>query len=107
MKNFKQNRPRYIWKTIILPALICVALLGLLIVTVYKFNDLSIEQDRQLTQAAIRKASIQCYADEGRYPSDLDYLIENYNVHVDFDNFMVVYDCAASNISPNISVFRR
>lgn len=107
MKNFRQNRPKYLWKTIILPSLICIALLGLLIVTVYKFNDLSIEQDRQLTLAAIRKASVQCYADEGRYPSDIDYLVENYNVHIDFDTFMVVYDCAASNISPNISVFRR
>lgn len=107
MKNFRQNRPRYIWKTIVLPSLICVALMSVMILAVYKFNDLSVEQDRQLTLAAIRKASIQCYADEGRYPADVDYLVEHYNVHIDEDEFMVVYDCAASNISPNISVFRR
>lgn len=107
MKNFRQNRPRYIWKTIVLPTLICVALLSVMILAVYKFNDLSVEQDRQLTLAAIRKASIQCYADEGRYPADVEYLVEHYNVNIDEDEFMVVYDCAASNISPNISVFRR
>lgn len=107
MKDFKQNRPRYVWKTIVLPALICVALLSVMILTVHKFNELSIEQDRQLTIAAIRKAAIQCYADEGRYPADVDYLVEHYNVRIDDDEFLVVYDCAASNISPNISVFRR
>ena len=107
MKNFKQNRQRYVFKSIVLPALICTAMLAVLIVAVYKFNNLSLEQDRQLTYAAIRKATVQCYADEGRYPADLDYLIENYNVHIDYDNFMVSYDCAAANVSPNISVFRR
>lgn len=107
MKNFKQNRPKYIWKSIVLPGLICLGMLAVLIFGVYRFNEMSLEQDRQLTLAAIRKATVQCYADEGRYPAELDYLIENYNVHIDTDNFMVVYDCAAANVSPNISVFRK
>ena len=107
MKNFRQNRPKYIFKSIVLPGLICLALLAVMILGVYKFNDMSLEQDRQLTLAAIRKATVQCYADEGRYPATLDYLVENYNVNIDFDNFMVAYDCAAANVSPNISVFRR
>lgn len=107
MKNFRQNKPRYVLKSIVIPAVLCVALLSLLILAVYKFNELSIEQDRQLTYAAIRKATVQCYADEGRYPTELDYLIENYNLNIDTETFSVSYDCAAANVSPNISVFRR
>lgn len=107
MKNFKQNRPKYIWKTIVLPSLICVAMLALLIFAVVKFNRMSLEQDRELTYAAISKATVQCYADEGRFPADIEYLEENYNVHIDRDAFSVTYDCAASNVFPNISVFRK
>ena len=107
MKNFKQNRPRYVWKTIVLPALLFLLMFLILIFGVYRFNEMSLEQDRELTAASIRKASIQCYADEGRYPSTVDYLEEHYNVHIDHDNFMVVYDCAAANVAPNITVFRK
>lgn len=107
MKNLKQNRPRYIFKNIVLPSLIFVAMAGVLILGIYKFNEMSTEQDLELTKAALNKAVIQCYADEGRYPSEISYLEEHYNVTIDYDRFFVRYDCAAANVFPNISVFRR
>ena len=107
MKSFKVNGNKYIWKSIVLPALICVAMVLILIVVVIRFNRMSMEQDQELTLAAVHKAAVQCYADEGRFPAKLDYLVENYGLHIDEDNFMVTYDCAASNVFPNISVFRR
>ena len=107
MKSFKQNGNKYIWKSIVLPALICVAMVVLLIVVVIRFNNMSMEQDQELTYAAIHKAAVQCYADEGRFPSTLEYLEKNYGVHIDRDNFLVTYDCAAANVFPNISVFRK
>ncbi|MBP5331546.1 MAG: hypothetical protein J6Y89_06810 [Lachnospiraceae bacterium] len=107
MKDFKGNSRKDIWKSIVLPILICVAMLAVMIFVVVKFNTMSIEQDQELTLAAVRKAAVQCYADEGRYPSTIEYLEENYGVHIDRDAFMVTYDCAAANVFPNISVFRR
>ncbi|MBR4725715.1 MAG: hypothetical protein IK071_08055 [Lachnospiraceae bacterium] len=107
MKNFKGNSGKSIWKTIVLPVIICVAMLAIMIFVVLKFNQMSLQQDQELTLAAVRKAAVQCFADEGRYPATLDYLVENYGVHIDEDSFMVAYDCAAANVFPNISVFRR
>ena len=107
MKDFKGKKSKYIWKSIVLPIIICLAMLAIMIAAVFKFNSMSIEHDQELTIAAVRKAAIQCYADEGRYPSTLDYLVENYGVRIDEDDFMVAYDCAAANVFPNISVFRR
>ena len=107
MKNFRQNRQKYIFKSSVLPALLCAAIVAIFIFGAYKFNELSLEQDRQLTLAAIKKATVQCYADEGRYPAKIDYLIENYGVKIDHDHFQVTYDCAAANVSPNIAVFRK
>ena len=107
MKDFKGNSRKDIWKSIVLPILIGVAMLAVMVFAVMKFSAMSAEQDRELTLAAVRKAAVQCYADEGRYPSTLDYLVDNYGVHIDDDSFMVTYDCAAANVFPNISVFRR
>ena len=107
MKDFKGKRQKYVWKAIVLPALLCAAILTIFALGVYKFNELSLEQDRQLTYAAIQKATVQCYADEGRFPASVDYLVEHYNVNIDYDHFMVTYDCAAANVSPNIAVFRK
>ena len=59
MKNFRQNRQKYIFKSIVLPALLCAAIVAIFIFGAYKFNELSLEQDRQLTLAAIKKASVE------------------------------------------------
>lgn len=99
------NRPRYIFRSIVLPGILFALLAAVLIMGVMRFNSLSREQDRQLTLAAIRKATVQCYADEGRYPSDVDYLIAKYGIDVDEDEFYVSYDCLASNVFPNIAVY--
>lgn len=107
MKNLRENRPRYIFKSIVLPAILGVLLLGVLALGVWRFNVMSLEQDRELTCAALKKAAVQCYADEGRYPADVEYLYEHYGVHVDTDEFFVNYNCAASNVFPNITVTRR
>ncbi|MCR5325032.1 MAG: hypothetical protein K6E85_17380 [Lachnospiraceae bacterium] len=107
MKDFKGDSGKVVWKTIVLPILLCIAMLAVMIFAVIKFNQMSMQQDRELTLAAVRKAAVQCYADEGRYPSTLDYLVENYGITIDEDTFMVTYDCAAANVFPNISVFRK
>lgn len=107
MKINQDNRPRYIFRSIVFPSVVFIALIALLVFFVFRFNSVSIEQNRQLTLASIRKATVQCYADEGRYPSDIDYLIENYGIDVDLDKFYVTYDCVTSNIFPNIAVYIR
>jgi hypothetical protein len=47
---------------------------------------------------------VHCYAAEGIYPPDLEYLQENYGLQVDTDNFVVDYRPFASNLMPDITV---
>lgn len=107
MKNLKQNRPRYIFKTIVMPGMLFAILLGIMFFGIWRFNNVSIDQDRSLTEVAITKGAVQCYADEGRFPATLEYLEENYDVHIRHDRFNIVYSCPASNVFPNIKVFRK
>lgn len=54
---------------------------------------------------AIRRATIQCYAIEGRYPPSVEYLEEHYGLSIDREKYYVFYDGWASNIMPDITVF--
>lgn len=49
----------------------------------------------------------QCYALEGEYPPDLDYLAEKYGLQLDKDRYIYHYDMYASNILPDVRVFPR
>lgn len=61
------------------------------------------DQLKALTDA-IRRASVQCYSIEGRYPPSVEYLEENYAVVIDRNRYHVFYDGWASNIMPDITV---
>ncbi len=63
------------------------------------------EREKTL-QEAVRKASVQCYAIEGRYPASVDYLEENYGLQIDKDNYAVFYEGFASNVMPSITVVK-
>ena len=56
---------------------------------------------------ALRRASVACYAAEGIYPPNLDYLREHYGIQIDETRYMVVYDVFASNLMPDITVLEQ
>ncbi len=61
------------------------------------------EEATQL-ETAIRRACVTCYAVEGRYPANLDYIIDQYGVMVDLSRYSVRYDAFAENLMPDITV---
>lgn len=105
MKNLKERKIPYIWGTTILPSLLFVFMLACLLIGVTRFDKLRKEQNLILTEQAIRKATIQCYANEGIFPSSISYLEENYYLHIDYDTYYVMYESVASNFMPEIGVF--
>lgn len=61
------------------------------------------EDLRQLEQA-LRRGCVACYAAEGIYPPDVDYLKEHYGVQVDEEQYLVSYTAFADNLMPDIVV---
>ena len=53
---------------------------------------------------AIRRSALQCYAVEGVYPPNLQYLQDNYGLEVNTEDFYVTYDAFASNLPPTVRV---
>jgi hypothetical protein len=49
----------------------------------------------------------QCYAIEGKYPSDIKYLEDHYGLQLDTKDYTYHYEIFASNIFPDIRVFAK
>ncbi len=65
------------------------------------------EESYKILSDAIIRSAVQCYAIEGFYPPDIEYLEENYGLLVDHDKYVVSYSVFASNIIPEVIVFKK
>ena len=65
------------------------------------------EEDLRQLETAVRRGCVACYAAEGVYPPDLDYLKDRYGVQVDEERYIVHYESVAENLMPDIAVLER
>ena len=86
-------------------AIACVLALAVLLVSRIEHAHGSAET--QLVRDAVRSAAVTCYAVEGAYPDDLEYLRENYSLAYDEERYFVTYEAFASNRIPDIYVTER
>ena len=61
-------------------------------------------EGRQQLEDAVRRSAVACYAAEGIYPPNLEYLEEHYGIQVDRERYTVMYDVFASNMMPDVTV---
>lgn len=90
-------------KGLSLPVIALVILLGFAMAVNGLDQDSKAESKHQLEQA-IRRGCVACYAAEGVYPPNLDYLKEHYGLQMDEENYVVYYDIFAENLMPDITV---
>ena len=64
-------------------------------------------RELQIVRDAVKNAALTCYAVEGMYPDDLEYLREHYNLSYNEERYHVFYDPLASNLMPSIKVAER
>lgn len=48
-----------------------------------------------------------CYAAQGAYPPDLNYIEEHWGVQIDRSRYAVFYQVEGSNLMPDITVLER
>lgn len=61
-------------------------------------------EDIRRLREVLQKGCVACYAAEGIYPPDLQYLKERYGIQVDEDRYTVYYNCFAQNLMPEVTV---
>ena len=62
------------------------------------------DEQAELLRDALEQALVSCYAAEGRYPQDLEYLEQHYGVRLDRTHSVVAYEAFADNIRPRVRV---
>lgn len=85
-------------------ALLFVAVAAAILTGVLKISKRADEEGAETLRNGIRRASVQCYAIEGRYPPSVQYLKDHYGIQIDEDRYSVFYDGFASNVMPDITV---
>ena len=84
--------------------LLMIVLIGGVWLLVSRMGNKSGEAQTQFVTDAVHNAALTCYAVEGAYPTDLDYLRAHYGLAYDQSRYMVRYDSFSSNLMPDISV---
>lgn len=99
-------KKRTMWGGLLRGLLLPAAAVALLICFAAALNHLDSGRDAeglvQLEQA-VRRGCVACYAAEGVYPPNLEYLQQRYGVQID-DRYTVHYTVIAENLMPDITV---
>jgi len=91
-------------RSAIIPVLFTVAVMCMIVFGLRQTEQASRSEGLRVLEDSIRRAVVVCYAVEGRYPSSIEYIEENYGIHIDRTKYVVHYDIFASNLLPDITV---
>ncbi len=90
-----------------LPLAFSIAILILFLQGIASVNETTLAKQQESLETALRRSVAQCYAVEGIYPPDLEYLQEHYGLTYDDSLFLVDYDYYGGNLYPDITVLRK
>lgn len=89
---------------LLLPICLTLVLLVLVVYAVHSTQRQMAAESLRLTEESVRRAAVQCYALEGAYAMDLQYLIDHYGIRPDTNRFIIHYQFVGDNILPDITV---
>ena len=103
MKKIKRNTNNQT-ALLIIELLLIIAVFATLLSSFRNLDtDASREGVKQL-ETSVRRSVMACYASEGVYPPDVQYLRDNYGLQVDDSHYSIQYSIFAENLMPDITV---
>lgn len=87
--------------------LLFAVLLGLVLYTLPSIVESNRAEQLRMTELSLRRSVASCYALEGQYPPNVEYLRENYGLQLNEEKYVVHYEIFAENIMPEITVLER
>lgn len=108
MKNFVNMKARRAEREGILRALLFVIIISAVLVAgIYYISNMGNAQGIKLTRESVIRTVVECYAVEGIYPPDVEYMRDNYDLSYDESKYFIHYEAFASNIMPTIEVYEK
>ncbi len=84
-----------------------IVFIAIVIIAVFAVNIIAGKSETGFEKSvtdSVRKTVIACYALEGAYPPDIQYLKDHYGLIVDEEKYIVFYNAFAENVMPDIKV---
>ncbi|MCH5194431.1 MAG: hypothetical protein J1F11_10750 [Oscillospiraceae bacterium] len=94
------------WMTVLSVALFAAIMIWL-VVSVGNAGKSSGRKRSDAMYTTIMNSASLCYSIEGEYPPDIEYLENNYGVHIDRDRYVVHYEYFGANIRPTVTIVER
>jgi len=95
------------WSTVkqsAVPLLFTVGVLVMIMIGLNETERSSRAEGKRILEESLWRATVTCYAIEGRYPANLGHIETVYGVHIDRTRYAVFYEIMASNMMPVITV---
>ena len=105
MKRFYHDSINH-WNKLLASILLFLGCFWLLFTGISRVSNKSSEKQTEILTRAITRSIVHCYASEGHYPEDLDYLKSHYGISYDNEKYFVDYQVLAENIFPDVSIIR-
>lgn len=108
MNRFEYSAPSVGRKIVFcLPIAAFVILLVIFLIGIQDINDATAAKQKESLETALSRSIAQCYAVEGTYPENLEYLKEHYGLTYDDDLFLVDYVSYGGNLRPEVTVLQK
>ena len=100
-------RKKRFFNLTIASTLFCILWIAGFVVAVNRLEQNAAGEQRRALEAAIERDITSCYALEGMFPPDLEYLKQHYGLSYDEALFFVDYRPIAANIRPDYIIIER
>jgi len=64
-------------------------------------------EQAEILEQALTRSITACYALEGAYPPDIDYLEENYGLTYDSKEYFIDYQYIGANLRPDVTIIKK
>ncbi|MBU3840056.1 MAG: hypothetical protein IAA25_03525 [Candidatus Ruminococcus intestinipullorum] len=99
-KKQKKFRLSMHWISI---AVFCIVLIAFFYGVSF-LSETTAKQEAENLEKSIIRGAVHCYALEGFYPENLDYLEKHYGITYNKRKYLISYEVIGSNIMPDIRV---
>lgn len=104
MLFFVQKKKSTIWKFIPIVLLAACTVFG---VFSSRLSDDNTKRSKSTLERALTRSITQCYALEGTYPPDINYLTDHYGLTYNSDYYYIDYQYIGSNLRPDVTIIER
>ena len=87
--------------------ILAVGILLFFLVSVNNLDNGKREEGKEQLEQALKRCAVTCYATEGIYPPDVEYMKEHYGIQIDEERYLVRYEIFAENLMPDITVVEK